>query len=309
MPFIAFQNALNQNPFSNVLAGKYNNKFKLVSPAITNYIKSGMFVSSSPFEEIGYGTKLFACQYCSANIAANIYEYNMTTPYDISTAGSTAVVDLAFNTSSNPTGDSISGMTFDYSGKVMYVTKFSGSGNNIMKLNLTTPWTLAGKTAADFTAYAITPVYYAVDYAKVLRTGKEYIYCSNAAVIAQFDVTGGTTPVQVGTVNITGAIGGGGLPSGISIHPSGSHVYISNNFTGDNNVYRFRLTRPYDITSTVIVAANKINTNPNSGIVNNQTVDICIKRSTGKPLYVFNCNNPPQTPLYSNIYTYTSSTN
>jgi hypothetical protein len=305
MVFLAFQNALNQNQFSNVLASRYNNKFDTVTPAPGGYVKTGIFVRSTPFEDVGHGTKLYVCQSTTSNSCANIYEYNLTTPYDISTAGASAVVDLAFP-SSSLRGNLLNGITFDYSGQVVFGVKSGVGGNNIIRIDLITPWTFAGITFNDAVAFGISTVLYGIDYAKVNRTNKEYIYCTSATAINQYEVVNSSTVTFMTSLSLSTIIGGAGIASGISIHPSGSHVYVSNNAVGDNYIYRIRLTRPYDITSGVIVAANRIRVNPIATITANQTNDFCIKRSTGKPIYILNANT---SPAYANIYTYTSSTN
>jgi hypothetical protein len=203
------------------------------------------------------GTKLFVV----GDLNNRIYEYSLSTPYDLTTVG--------FGTSCPTTGEtSPTGIFFKPDGTQVFYT--GASSNNISRATLLTPWSLVGASSTTVVVPAATitaitgsaetspqGIFIRPDGEKVylLGSGLDIIYQLTLTTGWDFNTinTGLSTSFSLSSVETT--------PTGIRFSPDGYRVYICGQSSvanaslgvtsGQDRVHVFRLTIPWDISTAV----------------------------------------------------------
>ena len=266
--------------------------------------------------------------YVIGEVSKNIFEYNLSTPWDISTAVVSGVV-----LNINPQDSSPEGITFEQSGKKLYV-----SGNNttsIYQYNLSTAWDLATAVFVDtfdisernqdstgifvrpnnlnlFTLDGTARKIFNYDLGVLIEgnlnigtTSKESSLqvSANINAIQGYVFSDGSTQEQAGLASplspkINTAVfkkffdvsAQTTAPTDIFVRPSGMQMYIS----GGSNIFEYTLTTPFDITTASITNTFSISTQ--DAIANS-----IFFRQDGRIFYIVGNTN-------STVFEYTLST-
>ena len=187
------------------------------------------------------GTKIFLNS-SGATERTRVYQYTMSTPFDISTISYDSVFyELA---SSN-----IDCISFSNDGLFMFV----GNGYNLRKVILDTAWDLSSYTDNDFidvpNVFDITGFDFSAD-------GTKYYQCHYGDIIYEYDVS---PAYDINGLTFVQSYSFGKSPtkylSGISISDDGSYIYIANQTGGDGSII-LNLSTPFDV-STITYSSNE----------------------------------------------------
>jgi hypothetical protein len=244
MVFGTISHSHNENKTSNLYNYLYKGKFFTVpqSGSSGTTTATGVYIQDNPNELVGYGRKLFV----SSDPGTRIIEFDLTTPYDISTA-----VYLMRYIPATGFGN-ITDFTFNYSGTYCFVCKNQTNGQALTGLPLVTPWTFVGVSTASATLLNLAPsnsnAYTGIDYAMDPVTRKEYIYCLHrpSSNIHQYDVS------NLLAVTFVGQYTAGPFAAqnaGLHIKIDGRQCYRSSD--SGRTIYEVTLTVPYMISSAV----------------------------------------------------------
>lgn len=190
-----------------------------------------------------------------------IYQYNLSTPYNLATAGLAASCPITGETA--PTG-----IFFKPDGTQVFYT---GTGSdNIRRATLPTPWSLVGASGtttvvAASTITAITGSAESTPQGLFISPSGEKVYLlgSSQDRVYQLTLTTGwdfnTINTGLSTSLLINTVETG--PTGINFSPDGSRMYICGNAsvynqplgisTGQDRVHGFTLTTPWDISTAV----------------------------------------------------------
>jgi len=254
MVFGTIQNTQNRNKTSNIYNYLYKGKFNTIpqSGSAGTTDATGVYVQDHPNETIGYGKKMFI----SSDPGERIIEFDLTTPYDVSTA--------VYLTRYIPVSgfNGITDLTFNYTGTYCFVSRDQTNGQAVIGLPLVTPWTFVGVSTASSTLSTLVPsnanAYVGIDYAMDPVTKKEYIYCMHKTTsdIHQYDVSNILSVTYVNKYTSPGSASTGG---GLHIKIDGRQCYRSIDVL-TRNVYEVTMTVPYMISTAALTGGLNINT-------------------------------------------------
>ncbi len=232
-----------------VTATQYDSEFYQITQDTS---PTGMFFKPD-------GTKL----YVVGNQNDAVYEYNLSTPYDLSTVSYAASCKTGGET--NPTG-----IHFKPDGKEFYYT--GSSGDNIRRTILPTPWSLVGasNTSIVVPSTTISSIVGSTESTPqdlyISPDGKNvYLVGSGLDNVYQISLT---EPWDFSTINI-------GLstyysvsvlelnPLGLTFTPDGKQMFIVGNnaaylpfagiTTGEDRIYQYYLNESWNVSSAVFV--------------------------------------------------------
>ena len=290
------------------------------SPQTQAASSSGIYVKED-------GTKL----YVRDIITSVVYQYTMSTPYDVSTASYDSKSLSVSSQSSNGYG-----ITFSTDGLRFFITDIN---DNIYQYNLSTAWDISTGTYSS-TSFSVTSqesTVLGLDFSNsgqkmyIVGQGSDTIYqYSTALTTAELDLSSGsvfdytpTSDVQVSLTNpaasgtssgatllLTGGSSGGydlgnavyddvsvpsqdSVPNGITFNNSGTKMYEVGD--GSNYIYQYALSSAFDLSTAsydnVFFSVGSQASNPSEIIFND----------AGSKLYVIDNNT-------TSIYQYSLST-
>lgn len=227
----------NHYPTAVTLASSYSSHSSQFNPSSqTLYIRSGVAMNSD-------GTKFFSINEYSAN---NVYEYDLATAYDLSTAGTTAVDN--FDPPNLYAGD----ISFSPDGTKMYLV--TSSNNRIIQYTLSTPFDISTRGSATTYNPGIT-----VYGAKIVNAGStmftQYYSSQTSFSITKFTLS---TPYDLsGTVTNNGSITLSSSTIGVAdVRNYGGDwaedgtQFIHGTLTGTNDLFTIDFATAYDLNST-----------------------------------------------------------
>lgn len=203
------------------------------------------------------GTKL----YIVGQQNNKIYQYNLSTAYNLSTVGLAASCSTAGETS--PTG-----IFFKPDGTQVFYT--GSSGDNIRRAILPTPWSLVGASSTTVvipasTITSITGSSEATPTGLFIRPDGKKVYLLGSVLDRVFQLTldtgwdFNTINLGLSTSYIFNTVETG--PTGLKFSPDGSRMYICGNTsaynenlgitTGEDRVHGFTLTTPWEVATAV----------------------------------------------------------
>ena len=187
------------------------------------------------------GTKMYVL--CNAKVSGNngeIFQYTLSTPWDVSTASYASKTFVADVHSS--------GMTFKPDGTMLYVAE-NGGTESVIEYSLGTPWDISTATATgDTFSFAAQGgrgwgIQFKPDGTKM------YIFDGDTYEINEYTLG---TAWDITTASFTNTFD---LPNDFLygagfIHPDGTKMYIQS-VTGNDPVREYRFNTPWDVTSLV----------------------------------------------------------
>lgn len=183
------------------------------------------------------GTKL----YVTGSVRDNVYQYSMSTPWDISSATYDSVFFYFGSQDTSPAG-----IVFTDNGSKLYLA--GGTGDDIMEYNLSESWNVA---SASHSGATFKPVF------KTTTSGFSDIAISSdgSLVYALESARRAVFPFSLRTPNnlstaITNSYSyfAGGLetnPAGLALHPEGTSLYVVGSTT--DRVYQFDMSTPFSL--------------------------------------------------------------
>lgn len=183
------------------------------------------------------GTMLFVV----GNTNDNVYEYNLTTPYDLTTASySGKTLDVSNEDSGSQ------GIAWNSDGSKLFLV--GNINNSIHEYNLSTPYDIS---TASYSGNSLnvgnedgvpTGIAWKDDGFKLFMTGLA------ADRIHEYNLS---TPYDVSTASYSGnnlnVSSEDSVPTGIAWNSDGSKLFLVGN--GNDSIYEYNLTTPYDITT------------------------------------------------------------
>lgn len=189
------------------------------------------------------GTKMYVLQQ-----AEDLYQYNLSTPFDITTAVYDTVLDM------DATDTNTYGFCWKYDGTILYSI---GRGNEINWFNLSTPWDIS-TAVADANSGTIKLLDLNYNNIQISRDGTIlYIVGETTDVVQAFNMT---TPYDPSSIDWNGAIlswttSGAQKVQGLDISPDGSKIRLLSSSNAGTHFYNnariktFELSTPNDLTS------------------------------------------------------------
>lgn len=211
------------------------------------------------------GTKMYACD--GNTTIRRIYEYNLTTPWDVTTATTTTNIQIAYTPKS---------VRFNDVGTRMYIQ----TDSFLYEYVLPTPWSVVGAVlASDYiktTTYETSPsgIRFNPDGTKmyIIGYGTDSIY--QYTLSTPWDVYTAGTPTSKSVAAQATA------PNGFTFGNNGLNLYVVDDTT--NSIFSYSLSVAYDISSTL--------TYINSFVVTTQTgtPDGIAFNDTGTRMFITN---------------------
>ena len=183
------------------------------------------------------GTKM----YVSGDTGNAIYQYTLSTPYDVNTA---SYASKSFNVGTQDT--TILGVSFKDDGTRMYVC---GSLNNrLYQYNLSTPWDITTSVYGGIRSYSITQESNVTGLSFRPDGTTAYVVGTVSDTIYQYSLS---TPWDLTTISYASkslAIGSTeGLSSGVAISTDGTKAYIIGQAA--DKIVQYNLGTPWDIST------------------------------------------------------------
>lgn len=192
------------------------------------------------------GSKL----YVSEDTNANVIQFNLSTPFDISTA------TAAFTFSDPNLEDSPSGLTIGSTGTDLFVT--GDQKEQIIPFSLSTPFDLS---TASFSSGPSISSQTASPSGLTIGPDGDRVYLSGRgnANIYQYSLS---TSFDINTLSFVRSFSVGAQdssPRGVNLSPAGDRMYVA----GDQNtsIYEYRLSTAFDISTASFVRALDVSPN------------------------------------------------
>ena len=179
------------------------------------------------------GTKLYVVYNDPEDYPDKVYEYNLTTPWDVSTGVYNDYVDITQDSS-------IWGIAFNNNGTKLYIV--GGEYDQVYEYNLTTPWDVSTRVyvdSLDIGDQDIQPkdIEFNNDGTKMYMSGQWNKMVYEYELSTPYDVSTGTYVDSLNTSSL-------GIPYGIAFNDNGTKFYVAILISG--KVYEYNLTARLD---------------------------------------------------------------
>ena len=235
------------------------------------------------------GTKM----YVTGNNTDRVYEYTLTTPWEVNTASNVAIANLA------PQDSSVQGLYFREDGYRMYTVGITTDA--VYEYRLATPWSV--NTAANISVKSIVSEEASARAVEFDNHGtKMYILGTLGDTVYEYDLT---IPWKVSSASYSSRslyVGGEeNIPTGMRFREDGRELYI----TGQqyNKIWSYVLTTPWDVSTASLHNSADVNTTQPTGLY---------IRADGTRLFVadpisdwvqqYNFNTDGIIPIEGNLY-------
>jgi len=265
------------------------------SPNISSAAFSGFSLSVAG-EVIGFnaygftlsidGTKMYITGSSGEAFSNDIFEYSLSTPFDISSATHVGTFDV----NSLDTGNS-QAVKVSNDGTKIFIT----GDNNVIEFDLSTPYDITSATKSNtLDLSSIAGFFIGLDFNN--SGTRMYITEGNSSIIYQFNLSSGFD-LSTSTSSFTSSLNVSGsdlFPSGLAFNQDGSGLY----FYGRNNdlIYEYNLSTPFSLPSGIF----KQNFMPSQSETEVFAIDF---NDTNTKLYLFDAGTQKR------IYEYNLSSN
>jgi DNA-binding beta-propeller fold protein YncE len=217
--------------------------------------------------------------YLPSSVGDKIAQYNLTSAWDISTAG------YYQSTSTAKQETYPRGVFFNPDGTKMYVT--GDNTNSILQYNLTSAWDIS--TAGYYTFASVAAGSIARGNVFFDSDGlKMYVVNDTANTIARYDlsIAWDITTASASPVASTSTAAQDATPTGVFLKNDGTKMYV----TGDTNdrVYEYNLTSAWDISTAGYYQSTSTVANCFGNFFKNDGTKMFILRNTTHTIYEYN---------------------
>jgi len=180
--------------------------------------------------------------YHTGTITDNVYQYSLSTAYDVSTASFVRSFDVT------PQVTSPQGLAFKPDGTEMYVTGFDN--DNVQQYSLSTGFDIS--TASAVSSFDVTPQDGNPSAVTLKPDGSQlYVVGLNTSVVLQYSLS---TAFDISTVSFSKSFDVSSQdtdPAGVTFKPDGTKMYV----VGPNAVslFQYRLSTGFDISTASFV--------------------------------------------------------
>ena len=190
--------------------------------------------------------------YAATSAPPAVYEYSLTTAYDVSTATQTS----SYTLSDGNMATNIESITFNEDGTVMYLITH-GSPNKILFYNMTSAFDLSTATyetsVDDIYEQNTGNVPKGMDYYK--KGNKEFLMVTGDDG-SLFTVE--VTPGSRGKSRIQASASLDYNYDSIQVKPDGRSMWATKEINGVSHIFEYRLTTPFDLSSISLVNSNSL---------------------------------------------------
>lgn len=210
---------------------------------------------------------------------ASVYQYDLPTNYDITTASFTTQFDLA------PTKGNPLGMTLKPDGSQMYVSE--NDSDTIRQYGLSTSFDVSTASLTqtfDVSSQDGTPagIAFSPDGTDLLLAGK------NTTTVYQYDLS---TGFDISTASLSTSFNVSSQetsPTGVTVQPDGSTLYV----IGDSSqtVHQYDLSTPFDVSTASLTRSFSVSsedTQPNGLVFRDDGSQLYIVGRTGVNVYQY----------------------
>jgi sugar lactone lactonase YvrE len=228
------------------------------------------------------GTKMFV----GDNNNSTVYEYNLSSPWDIATATySFNNYKTAISTSTGFTGENPLGIAFDSAGTRLYIV--GAAQDRVFQFEVGTPYTLmmtpgyAGSVSIAAQETAPREVSFSLDGTNMYVVGSLNDTVYQYSLSTAWDVTTAVYAAKSLSV-ITGTSEGG--PTGLFFKPDGTKMYMIG--TGIDTIFQFGLATPWDISTGSYDGISRLvsaqSTGPQALFFGNNGLKLYVLNGTGQ---------------------------
>ena len=190
-----------------------------------------------------------------ASFGSYVYQYNLSTPYDVTTASYVGSADWRSQAGSYPNGLSAIEMSAD--GTVMFGLQFYSW--YVYQYNLSTPFDI---TSASYSGTSFYLSGYQNDYHMEMKPDgtKMYILSDYQNYIVQYSLSSAwdlSTAAYESRITIPVSSGVDGQRLAMNISGDGSHIFIET--TNNELIHHVTLSTPWDVTSASYTGGNYFN--------------------------------------------------
>jgi len=179
--------------------------------------------------------------YHTGTITDNVYQYSLSTAYDVSTASFVRSFDVT------PQVTSPQGLAFKPDGTEMYVTGFDN--DNVQQYSLSTGFDIS--TASAVSSFDVTPQDGNPSAVTLKPDGSQlYVVGLNTSVVLQYSLS---TAFDISTVSFSKSFDVSSQdtdPAGVTFKPDGTKMYVVGNEF--ENVNEYSLSTAFDISTASI---------------------------------------------------------
>ncbi|MEE9345658.1 MAG: hypothetical protein V3U88_08630 [Methylococcales bacterium] len=218
----------------------------------------------------------------------SIYEYNLSTPFDLSTKSSVQATESVSSEDNDP-----SGISFNNDGTKLYMV--GAIGAKIYEYSLTTPFDISTRLLSQVTESVASEDTASAGIALNNDGSKIYMVGSANDSIYEYDLS---TPFDLSTksvVQVTKSVASEDtVPNGITFNDTGSKIYMVG--SANDSIYEYDLSTPFDLSTKSVVQVTKSvasEDNDPTGIAFNDTgTKIYMVGSANDSIYEYNLGTP-----------------
>jgi len=231
------------------------------------------------------GSKIFMV----GNANDSVYEYNLTTPYDLSTLSAVQVTKSVASEDITPAG-----IAFNKTGNKLFMV--GGDNDSIYEYDLTTSFDLSTLSAVQVTKSVTTEDTFPKGIAFKNDGSKIFMIGSANDSIYEYDLIFiGYDLNNLSTVQVTKSVATEDTaPTGIAFNNDGSKVFMTG--FGNASIYEYNLTTPYDLSTLSAVQVTKSVTsedvNPFGIVFNDTGSKIFMVGNANASIYEYNLSTP-----------------
>lgn len=222
--------------------------------------------------------------YVADNTTDKVYEYSLSTPWDVSTISYTSVT-ASFGSEENTPHD----IFFHPSGTYFYV--LGTNGDDINQYSMSPAWSLGSavfvaSSSANFYEGAPLGMWFKPDGTSVYIVGSVTNTVRQHSITTPWDITTMVTASVVSSYNALTAITNGQV-SGISFSDDGKKMYLISSAAGDRRMYEFYLSTAWNVSTVTKYIQHNI-ANANNTITSTSVLSALYRRSDGSNIYFIN---------------------
>jgi hypothetical protein len=235
------------------------------------------------------GTKM----YVSGNNTDTIYEYTLSTPWEVSTASNVAIANVYTQDSS------VQGLFFRDDGERMYTVGINT--DSVYEYRLATPWSV--NTAANISVKSIVSEEASARAVEFDKLGtRMYILGTLGDTVYEYELS---QPWKISSASYSSRslyVGGeDNIPTGMRFKHDGTELFIVGQQT--NKVWKYALSTPWDVSTGSVVGDHLLDTTQPTGIAfKGDGTQLFVADPSSDWVQQYNFSSDGIVPIEGNVY-------